>query len=162
MTWRDKVRAAEQVQIWKASPTSEPTETTKRVSVVFVGANSGEAAPIQTPTVIPQRPYQLTREQADEAHAQPWDDVVIEHFVARVTRLIRLGLNVTDADDLAERLHLRDVQHDDRSMCLECRHYRPGRCSNHRRAGLNVRDVGRDFAAMLQRCPGFDSTEAKR
>lgn len=101
------------------------------------------------------RPYRLTPAEGDAAHAQPWDDATIARFVARVGLMMRRGFDATDADDLAERLHLRDVQGDDRVGCMECQHYRPGRCANHRRAGLNVADVGRDLATLLQRCPGF-------
>ena len=120
------------------------------------------AAPVPDPAapVSRDRPYLLSRADADHCHDHPWDDAACARFVARVSRFLRLGIDATDADDLAERLHLRDVQHDDRSMCVECTHYRPGRCGNHRRAGLSVGDVGRDLAAMLQRCLGFDSTEA--
>ena len=57
-------------------------------------------------------------------------------FVARVGLFMRRGLNATDADDLAEQPYLRDRQGDDRRHCLECNHFRVGRCSNHRHAGL--------------------------
>lgn len=101
------------------------------------------------------RPYRLTPAEGDAAHAQPWDDATIARFVARVGLMMRRGFDATDADDLAERLHLRDVQGDERVSCIECHHYRPGRCGNHRRAGLNSAEVGRDLATLLQRCPGF-------
>lgn len=45
---------------------------------------------------------------------------------------------------------------DDRRRCRECRHYRQGRCGNHRFAGLDSAEVGRDFAGVLQRCAGFE------
>lgn len=44
---------------------------------------------------------------------------------------------------------------DDRVTCQRCQHYRPSRCSNHRRAGLDKADLGRDLATLPQRCPGF-------
>lgn len=37
-----------------------------------------------------------------------------------VTLLMRRGFSATDADDVAERLHLRDVEGDDRRSCIEC------------------------------------------
>lgn len=101
------------------------------------------------------RPYKPSQAEGDAAHAEPWDDAACARFVARVSLSLRRGINATDADDLAERLHLRDVQGDDRHLCVECRHYRPGRCGNPRAAGLHSSDVGRDLAGMLQRCPGF-------
>ena len=59
------------------------------------------------------------------------------------------------AEAMADRLVIRDREQDDRRTCLECTTYRPGRCGNHRRAGLQAPDVGRDLATLLQRCPGF-------
>ena len=82
-------------------------------------------------------------------------DADIASFTARRDRMTRLGWPATDAEAMAERLTRRDRSGDDRVSWTDCRHYRPGRCGNHRRAGLNVADVGRDLAALLQRCPGF-------
>ena len=108
----------------------------------------------------PDRPFRLKPAEGDAAHAEAWDDAAIARFVARVALLMRRGINATDADDLAERLHLRDVQGDDRALCVECRQLggRAGawHCGNHHAA-----DVGRDLPAALvttmQRCAGFQS-----
>lgn len=105
------------------------------------------------------RPYKLTNEQAARCHAQPWGDEACGRFVARLDRLLGLGFDATDADDLSERLHLRDIAGDDRACCIECMQYRPDRCGNHRAAALNSPELGRDLAAMLQRCPGFRPME---
>lgn len=86
-----------------------------------------------------------------------WIDADIARFTARRDRLIRWGYRAAEAEALAERLTQRDRSDDDRVNCTDCRHYRPGRCGNHRRAGLNVADVGRDLAGLLQRCPGFQT-----
>jgi hypothetical protein len=105
------------------------------------------------------RPHKLTNEQATRCHAQPWGDEACGRFVARVGRLLRLGFDATDADDLSERLHLRDIDGDDQACCIECTHYRPGRCGDHQRAGLYGPELGRDVATMLQRCPGFSALD---
>ena len=68
---------------------------------------------------------------------------------------MRWGWAEPEADRLAERLVRRDREADERVSCTDCRHYRPGHCGNHRAAGLQSPDVGRDLAAMLQRCPAF-------
>lgn len=75
-------------------------------------------------------------------------------FLDRRARLLRWGWKEADAEALAHRLTYRDHD-DDRVSCTDCRHYRPARCGNHRRAGLSVAEVGRDLAMMLQRCQGF-------
>jgi hypothetical protein len=104
-----------------------------------------------------QRPYVLTQAESDTCHALPWNDAAIARFVARVGRFLRMGVKATNADDLAERLHLRDLEGDARVICLECARYRAGRCGNHRAAQLSSSDVSDDLAARLQRCQGFAS-----
>ena len=103
------------------------------------------------------RPYRLAPADADRCHAGGWDDAETARFVARVALFMRRGINATDADDLAERLTLRDRDADERVICVECSHYRPGRCGNHRSALMTTADIGRDLAVMLQRCPGFEA-----
>ncbi|MEQ1806496.1 MAG: hypothetical protein ABL900_14070 [Burkholderiaceae bacterium] len=82
-------------------------------------------------------------------------DADISVFLDRRARLMRWGWAEPEAERLAKRLVRRDREQDDRVSCPDCQHYRPSRCGNHRRAGLNVADLGRDLAALLQRCPGF-------
>lgn len=106
------------------------------------------------------RPYKLTRAEADEAHRTPWDDAAIARFVARVALFMRRGLNATDADDLAERLHLRDVHSDHRVICLECRHLAGTaatgwRCGNHK-AAVVARELAAELVTTFQVCPGFN------
>lgn len=86
-----------------------------------------------------------------------WTDADIARFIDRRDRLVRWGWAEPDAEELAERLVKCDREQDDRVSCTDCQHYRPGRCNNHRRANLQSADVGRDLAAMLQRCPGFST-----
>ena len=97
----------------------------------------------------------MTRADADRCHAGGWDDAEIARLLDRRGRLMRWGWAEPDAENLAERLTLRDREDDERVSCTDCRHYRPGRCGNHRRAGLQSPEVGRDWVALLHRCPGF-------
>ena len=103
------------------------------------------------------QPYRLTPAEADAAHAEPWDDAAIGVFTQRVVLYLRRGINATDADDLAERLHLRDLQGDDRWLCLECRHLAGRRCLNAGAAGV-ARDLPAEMVMQLQHCPGFAET----
>ena len=102
----------------------------------------------------------LASEPAEESEgldlaATAWTDADIARFLDRRARLMRWGWTEPEAENLAERLVKRDREGDGRVICAECRHYRPGRCGNHRAALLHSHEVGRDLAAMLQRCPGF-------
>lgn len=87
--------------------------------------------------------------------AVAWSDADMARFTDRRTRLMRWGWAEADAERQAEKLVLRDREADPRVSCTECQHYRPGRCSNHKAAALASHEVGRDLAARLQRCPGF-------
>lgn len=80
-----------------------------------------------------------------------------DRYQARVDRLRRWGWSGADAAATAERLARRDAGDDDRVICAaECTHYRPGRCGNHKLAGLLTAELGRDLAGLLQRCPGAE------
>ena len=83
----------------------------------------------------------MSVEQADDCHAGAWDDAEIEAFTARVMMFMRRGIGADQADNLAERLTLRDREGDDRRMCLECSH---------------LGDGGRCLAAAAGRLPGGD------
>lgn len=107
----------------------------------------------------PRGPYGLSRVEADAAHAEPWSEAACSRFVARVALFLRRGIDPTDADDLAERLYLRDMEADERRLCVECRHL-TGRtwsgwlCGNARAAGV-ARDLPPELLTQPQRCPGF-------
>jgi hypothetical protein len=90
-----------------------------------------------------------------ELAAVAWTDADLARFLARRDRLMRWGWVEPEAEAVAERLVLRDREADPRVACAECQHYRPGKCSNHRYAGLLSAEVGRDLAGLLQRCAGF-------
>lgn len=121
------------------------------------GALPKRAAPRQ------DRPFRLSRVEADVAHADPWTETACARFVARVASIRRRGFDEQDAEDLAERLHLRDVQGEGRALCLSCSHLAGTtatgwRCRNHRRAEM-PRDLAADIVSRLpQRCPGLAET----
>ncbi len=91
------------------------------------------------PTAAADRPHRLTNDEVDSCHAPCWDDAEIAAFTARADRFALLGR--ADADDLAERLTLRDRDGDDRRLCLEC---------------TWLGDTGRCLAAATGRIPGAD------
>lgn len=90
--------------------------------------------------------------------AVAWTDADIARFLDRRARLMRWGWAESEAETLADHLVRRDREQDERVNCTDCAHYRPGRCGNHRRAGLQSPDVCRDLAMLLQKCPGFQSS----
>ena len=88
-------------------------------------------------------------------HSDAMNGAELEQFAKRAQSFTRRGITTEAAEAMADRLVIRDREQDDRRTWLECNAFRPGRCGNHRRAGLQAPDVGRDLATLLQRCPGF-------
>lgn len=152
MTWLERLKNQE-------GPEGVPTKPTKPGFVGFVGPSLGH---IQKFEAQAAGPYRLAPAEADRCHAAPWNDSACARSAARAGRFVWLGLNPGDADDLAERLHLRDLEADDRRLCLECAHLSgqagAWRCSAWRRAGVGGKAVAGDLVGMPQRCPAFRSS----
>ena len=146
MSWLSRLKDME------SSPESDPTETTKSVSVVSVGPvrasrqKTGVGSEVRDYVVI-HIPTRLT------------DD-----FMARLTQFTSMGVIHPQTETLATLLTDRDRGGDDRKLCLECQHltgYATGswRCNNWAQAGVAIRvqDAGipNDLVCQLQRCWGF-------
>ncbi len=97
----------------------------------------------------------LLTNRASDLAAVAWTDTDIARFLDRRARLMRWGWTEAEAEMQADRLVRRDREYDDRVSCVDCQHYEVRRCRNHRRAALQSAEVGREFAEVLQRCPGF-------
>ena len=132
-------------------------------AIAWPPAGYGASCAAFTPKPAPEaagRAYALTKAQGDVAHAEAWDDAACALFVVRTARIQRRGFSESDATDLAEQLHLRDVRADYRHACLECKHLAGAvstgwRCGNHKAAGLNAAQVAADLVVMQQYCQGF-------
>ena len=145
-----------------AAPTAEATETTKRVSVVFVAPGM---APIQktgadSPAANDPAP---DPDRWAWPHSQAMTGWEIDNFTARLVRFTDKGVNLEDAEALADKLVQRDRESDDRRLCLECPHLAGYAgmwgCRNWQRAGvaLKAKDAQLSTALVhqLQRCDGF-------
>lgn len=104
------------------------------------------------------RPYKLMQADMAAAHAEPWNEGVTARFLARAAAIRRRGFAEQHAEDLAERLHLLDVQAEARVLCLDCRHLSGTaasgwRCGNHRIAGVG-RELPAEWVTLAQRCFG--------
>lgn len=80
-------------------------------------------------------------------------------FTARLALFTGRGLNADAADDLAQRLMRRDLEQDDRRVCLECRHLSGDvdrrRCAQWRKLWIGDASMPADLVATLQRCAAF-------
>lgn len=130
----------------------------------FAGVRNPEPVPRSEETWLPSQDSQDSQgppaqcAEASDSHLSEvdWSNADIAGFSHRRARLLRWGWTEPEAEKLAARLVRRDREQDERVVCADCLHYRPSYCGNHRRAGLNGANVGRDFAALLQRCHAFE------
>jgi hypothetical protein len=141
----------------KAELLAALTET----STIGTGSRA-EPPPAPRPTAPARRPFRLTTGELEEAHSEPWTAADIARFIARVAAVQRRGFAERDAEDVAERLHLLDVQSEALALCLGCRHLsgtvgKGWRCGNHRAAGM-PRELSAEVVTLPQRCAGFNST----
>lgn len=82
-------------------------------------------------------------------------DAEVDRFMARVVRFVDRGLELGQAESIADALVLRDREGDDRRMCIECQHYTSTRsCGRAWTAGLGASGPG-ELAFRLQRCHAF-------
>jgi hypothetical protein len=103
-----------------------------------------------------------------DAHCRPYSTAMkgaeIDLFTARLHRFTDKGLARNHGEALADKLVVRDREHDDRRVCLECRHFAghgagSWRCGNWQTAGVAIRlrdaQLPADLVVQLQRCDGF-------
>ena len=147
-------------------PKAAPTETTKRVSVVFVGSDMapmqktrGNAPAANDPTPITQDPDRWCW-----PHNEAMTGREIDTFTARLARFTNKGLGLDGAEALADKLVTRDRESDDRRLCLECFHLsgqngKAWDCRNWQTAKVAIRPRDAQLSAalvcQLQRCDGF-------
>lgn len=99
--------------------------------------------------------------------AGTWTERDIARFQARVPMFMRRGVTEARAEQIAERLVLRDRERDDRRMCIECaglqRPLRPmdgrptpcPRCGPAARGLIKGPRLVEPVIDLLQRCPHF-------
>jgi hypothetical protein len=140
-------------------PDTHPTETTKRVSVVFVGTPDGHIQKI-TGSATPANDADPDPDRWAWPASTAMTGAEIDTFQARLARFTDKGLTLDAGEGLADKLLIRDREQDDRRQCLECLHLHGGRrCGNWQRAGVAIRardaQLPTDFVNQLQRCDGF-------
>ena len=86
----------------------------------------------------------------------------LETFTTRLARFTAKGMTIADGEVLADKLVIRDREHDNRHSCIECTHLAGAggwRCGNWQSAGVanRARDaqLPTDLVNLLQRCNGF-------
>lgn len=121
------------------NPDTELPEQYARARVFLPEHAEAEAAPDDNPEAA-----RLTKAEGDT-------------FAARLAIFTDKGVNLEDAERLAEKLVIRDREGDDRRLCLECSYYgSSGRCvaaATGRLPGVSARLE--PVPTLLQRCDAF-------
>lgn len=146
MNWLARLKEKEK------GPGTEPTETTKTLSVVFVG----------TPTPPFQNSGGDVGQDACNDPGIPGDpeqDGVSDIFDARQTLFMDRGLSAREAEAAAVMLERRDADRDERRLCLECSHMFGSvdarRCGQWRQLGDPGPAMPADLVGILRRCQSF-------
>lgn len=86
-----------------------------------------------------------------------WGDREIGRFTFRTSLFARRGLPRAAAEQLADRLAVRDFERDDRRICLECAHIqRTGRCFKQQGGQKGQLPRWEPVRDLFQRCANFD------
>jgi hypothetical protein len=139
------------------APGTHATKATKPGFVGFVAPAPGASQKVECeaqtqPTPAPEPPKLDPRLIASDY--VPATEGELVRMAARVERGEALGLSAREADALADRLHARDREGDDRHLCLECRNIRTDR-TGWRCAALREPIPSELATRQLQRCPSF-------
>jgi hypothetical protein len=139
----------------RAAPAATPASAANRL-MPPISQLATLAANARPPTRSGDNPL-MTKAQGDACHFAGWVDAEIDAFTARRDRLMRWGYTPQKADDLAERLTLRDREQDDRRNCIECIHLgERGRCLAAAAGRLPDADPRLEpVPTILQRCDAF-------
>lgn len=134
------------------SPRDKLTDHLRRT----IKANRAELLRALTPDRRDRNPL-MTAEQEDLCHAGTWDEAEVSTFTRRVMLFIQRGVGADAADNLAERLTLRDREQDDRHVCAECDELsRDGHCQAAKRGAMRGADLRLEpVQTLLLRCPAF-------
>ena len=160
----------------------EPTKTTKPTKRVFVGfvgippdhiqKNIGSIPARDQPDEIrtsgPEQPggtsYEIREDPLFREPRKGEQDLhppVLGTPIERLALLTNRYLNIDDAQELVDRLALRDKQRDDRRVCLECAHMsgspQARRCSQWRKTGMQGPPVPGELVGLLQRCQAYSA-----
>lgn len=137
---------------------SQPTEPTKPGFAGFVGTLSRHIQKFTSGAKSANDPAPDPDRWA-WPHSGAMISAEIETFTARLVRFTDRGLDMQASERLADRLVIRDREHDDRRQCMECMHLHRAegwRCRQWRRAGIGVAEVPAEMVEMLQRCDAFN------
>jgi hypothetical protein len=137
-----------------------PTKTTEIDFVVSVGTHKDQFEKIKNRALIAIKLVPVS-DWYTWPNSSAMNSVEVDIFISRLIRFTDMGLGLVPAEQLADRLVIRDRDSDDRTICFECSNLRVGwRCGNWARAGVAIRAIDAnlpfEFMSLMQRCDGFN------
>ena len=170
MSWMARLKKTEE------APQGDPAKTAKTLSAVFAGTSpehfknsvierkneetlpgkNGKNEEMEVFAVFAGTPPDHIGKTVDAVDRPP---ALASINIARLALFTDRGLGLADAQALVDRLALRDQQHDERRVCLECMHMsgtvNARRCGQWRMTRSNGPPMPADMVDILQRCRGF-------
>ena len=176
ITWAERAKAAISQKGQNGTAKTDETAALRLLTVSAVATEAVSAKPERLSTVlaVPSPPV-LEKHDSSIAvtedperwcwpHSSAMNGGEIDTFAARVHQFNDKGVARNDGEALAGKLVVRDREHDDRRVCLECTHFAghgagSWRCGNWQAAGVALRSrdaqLPADLVVQLQRCDGF-------
>lgn len=175
-TWAERAKAAILQKSQSGTAKTDESVISRLLAVSAVPTVAASAMPerlssvlaVPSPAKLEKHDASISVSEDSDRCCWPYSSAMngaeIDTFVARLTQLTDKGLASNDSETLADKLVLRDREHDDRRVCLECKHFAghaPGswRCGNWQAAGVALRScdaqLAADLVVQLQRCDGF-------
>lgn len=158
MTLADLMRKGSLRVLATATPATVATRETASAATVAEVATVAVATATGTKAANGAAP-DLDPDRWCWPHSDAMTGAEIERMASRAAEFVSRGLNLIDANALADRLVSLERDADDRRICLECEHLsgwaNAWRCDAWRHARLGGANVAADLVQLLQRCEGF-------
>jgi hypothetical protein len=159
MSWLDRLKNENTPGTHATKPT-KPNSRDEKAG--FVGFVAYPHAHIQKSQAADEGGIN-TDSTTQDAYCWPRSDACngseLATMATRLERFARIGMDVDQAEKLADKLLTRDRESDDRNACVECSSLNGGtggwRCMALRQRGARDPGLPMDYVSMLTRCPSF-------
>ena len=181
ITWAERAKAAISQKGQNGTAKTDETAALRLLTVSAVATEAVSAKPerlstvlaVPSPAVLEKHDSSIAVTEDPERwcwpHSSAMNGAEIDTFAARLHQFNDKGVARNDGEALADKLVVRDREHDDRRVCLECKHFAghgagSWRCGNWQAAGIALRSrdaqLPADLVVQLQRCDGFNAHPA--
>lgn len=175
-TWAERAKAAISQKGQNGTAKTDETAALRLLTVSAVATEAVSAKPeglssvlaVPSPAVLEKHDSSIAVIEDPDRWCWPQSSAMngaeIDTFAVRLHQFNDKGLARNDGEALADKLVVRDREHDERRVCLECKNFvghgaGSWRCGNWQAAGVAIRSrdaqLPADLVVQLQRCDGF-------